>query len=346
MTRGLRRLVGLVGLVGLVRLVRQVRQVRLVRLGETLPLLQVGVLVIVFVVAAVTISGFLDHSSLFSVLVLASFLGIAAAGQTLVILIGGLDLSVASVISAANLVAPVLMARGWSAGAAIAVVAAMGAAVGAVNGFVVHRFAVNSLIVTLATGGIVYGIALAATQNGQATGSIPPWLSRFASPIGRTLGVGIPPVVVTWAVIAVVLGVLLARSAPGRRLYATGANQRAADLAGISTRRVWLGAFATSGAAAALTGVLLAGFVSSSSVGVGSPYLFTSLAAVVVGGTSLIGARGDYWRTVLGALILTLIATVLVGHGASQAVEEAVYGFLILVFVGVYGRERRVRDQV
>jgi ribose transport system permease protein len=316
------------------------------QIAEAIPLLQIAVLIVVFLVAALTIDGFLDRSSLYSVLVLASFLGVAAAGQTLVILIGGLDLSVASVISAANLVTPVLIAKGWGLGPAIACVIGMGAILGAINGFIIRRFSVTALIVTLASGGIVYGLALAATADGQATGAVPAWLSSFSSPIGHTLGIAIPPVVVAWAVLAVVLGVLLKRSATGRRLYATGANQRAADLAGIRTLRVWIGAFAVSGAAAAATGVLLAGFVSSSSVGVGSPYLFTSLAAVVVGGTSLIGARGDYWRTVLGALILTLITTVLVGHGAGQAVEEAVYGFLILVFVGVYGRERRVRDQV
>jgi ribose transport system permease protein len=321
-----------------------IRAVR--RIADAIPLLQIVVLIVVFLVTATTIDGFLDRSSLYSVLVLAAFLGVAAAGQTLVILIGGLDLSVASVISAANLVTPVLLAKGWGLGIAIVAVVAMGAMVGAINGFIVRRFAVTALIVTLASGGIVYGLALAATNDGQATGTIPRWLSSFSSPIGHTLGVGIPPVVVAWAVLALALGVLLKRSAIGRRLYATGANQRAADLAGIRTMRVWIGAFAVSGAAAAATGILLAGFVSSSSVGVGQPYLFTSLAAVVVGGTSLIGARGDYWRTVLGALILTLITTVLVGHGAGQAVEEAVYGFLILVFVGVYGRERRVRDQV
>jgi ribose transport system permease protein len=316
------------------------------RIADAIPVLQIAVLIIVFLVAALTIDGFLDRSSVYSVLVLASFLGVAAAGQTLVILIGGLDLSVASVISAANLVTPVLLAKGWGLGLAIAAVIAMGAIVGGINGFIVRRFGVTALIVTLASGGIVYGLALAATRDGQATGSVPPWLSSFSSPIGHTLGIGIPPVVVAWAVLAIVLGVLLKRSVTGRRLYATGSNLRAADLAGIRTLRVWIGAFAVSGATAAATGVLLAGFVSSASVGIGSPYLFTSLAAVVVGGTSLIGARGDYWRTVLGALILTLITTVLVGHGAGQAVEEAVYGFLILVFVGVYGRERRVRDQV
>jgi len=312
----------------------------------SVPIPQIAVLAVVFLVAAFTIDGFLDRSSLYSDLVLAAFLGVAATGQTLVILIGGLDLSVASVISAANLTLPVLVAKGWPAGLAILIVVLLGALVGAVNGFVIRRWRVNSLIVTLASGGIVYGLALAATNNGLATGVVPSWLSSFSSPIGHTFGIEIPGVIVAWAILAVILGILLGRAPVGGRGYSSGANQTAADLAGIRTLRVWVGCFAVSGAAAAATGVLLTGFVASASVGIGSPYLFTSLAAVVVGGTSLIGARGDYWRTVLGALILTLITTILVAHGAGEAVEEAAYGFLILLFVGVYGRERRIRDQV
>jgi ribose transport system permease protein len=324
---------------------RTARAQGLRRLVDGTPVLQLVVLIIVFIIAATTISGFLSKSSIYSVLVLAAFLGIAAAGQTLVILIGGLDLSVASIISAADLVAPVLMGAHWSPGIAIPVVIIGGAAIGALNGFIVRRWRVSPLIVTLAMGGIVYG-SRAGTDSGLKPGIMPEWLTRFSSPIGTTFGIGIPPVVIAWAVLAIVLGVVLHRTITGRRVYATGANQRAADLAGISTLRVWVGAFALSGAVAAATGVLLDGFISAASTGAGSPYMFTSLAAVVVGGTSLVGARGDYWRTVLGALILTLITTILIGHGAGEALEEAAYGFLILVFVGVYGRERRVRDQV
>ena len=142
------------------------------------------------------------------------------------------------------------------------------------------------------------------------------------------------------------LGIVLHRSVTGRHIYATGANQRAAELAGVRTIRVWIGAYALSGAAAAAVGLLLTGFVGSATVGIGDPYLFTSLAAVLVGGTSLVGARGDYWRTVLGALILTLITTVLVGHGAGVATQQIIVGLLILLFVALYGRDRRLRDRV
>jgi ribose transport system permease protein len=310
------------------------------------PALQLAALVALFAITAVSVSGFVTKASLYSDLVLASFLGIAAAGQTIVILIGGIDLSVPSMIGAANLVTPALCARGWAPGLVIGFVLTVGTLIGALNGYVVRRLRVSPLIVTLASGAIVLGGALARTKNGFAAGSVPGWLGRFSSPIGHTLGLGIPPVLVVWALIALGLGVVLHRSVTGHHIYATGANPRAAELAGVSTVRIWAGAFALSGASGAAVGILLTGFIGSSSVGIGDPYLFTSLAAVLVGGTSLVGARGDYWRTVLGALILTLVTTILVGHGAGVATQEIVFGILIMVFVGVYGRERRVRDRV
>jgi ribose transport system permease protein len=313
---------------------------------EGTPALQIAALLVLFAITAITVSGFVTKSSLYSDLVLASFLGIAAAGQTIVILIGGIDLSVPSMIGAANLVTPALEARGWGALTVICFVLGAGALIGGLNGYIIRGLRVSPLIVTLASGAIVYGGALAWTKNGFGAASVPGWLTRFSSPIGHTLGIGIPPVLVVWVVIAVILGVVLHRSVTGHHVYATGANERAAEFAGVRTVRVWAGAFALSGASGAAVGVLLTGFIGSSSVGIGNPYLFTSLAAVLVGGTSLVGARGDYWRTVLGALILTLITTLLVGHGAGVATQEIVFGVLIMVFVGLYGRERRVRDRV
>lgn len=310
------------------------------------PALQVLALVGLFAGAALTISGFLTKPSLYSTLVLASFLGLAAAGQTLVILIGGIDLSVPSLISAANLIIVLLSGKGWNFGLVILLVLAMCAVIGGLNGYLVHRLGTSPLIVTLATGAMTAGVALGLSNSGFVQGDVPGWLSRFSSPIGRTFGVGVPPVVVLWVVVALALGTVLRSTATGCRLYATGANERAAELAGVSTSRIRIGAFALSGLSAGLVGLLLTGFIGSAQVGIGDQYLFLSLTAVVVGGTSLVGARGDYWRTVLGALILTLITTLLIGHGAGYSSQEMLFGALILFFVGLYGRDRRVRDRV
>lgn len=316
------------------------------RILRTVPVLQIVTVIALFVITATSIDGFLTPTSVFATLVIASFLGLASTGQTIVILIGAIDLSVPAMISAGNLVSTLLSGKHWPFGLTIAFIIVCAAIVGTVNGFTIHRYKVPPLIVTLATGAMVTGATLGWTKGGQVSGQVPGWLSRFSSPIGKTFGIGIPPVVVLWAVVAVVIGVVLHLSVTGHRTYATGANEQAAELAGVKTTRVWIGAFVVSAVAASLVGVLLTGFTGAGQAGVGDPYLFLTIAAVLVGGTSLVGARGDYWRTVLGALILTLITTLLVGHGAGEATQEILLGGLILFFVGIYGRDQRVRDRV
>jgi ribose transport system permease protein len=150
---------------------------------------------------------------------------------------------------------------------------------------------------------------------------------------------------VIWAIVAVVLAIVLRRTIAGRRMYATGSNPVAAELALVRTRRVWVGAYAASALVAALLGVLIAGYAGSGNVTLGDPYLFEGLAAVIVGGTSF-GARGDYWRTVLGALVLTVLSTLLVGKGYSTADQQIIFGVLILIVVAGYGRDARLRDRV
>jgi ribose transport system permease protein len=316
------------------------------RILHDAPVLQIAAVGVLFIVVVTTISGFLTLTNVYSTLVLASFLGIAAVGQTVAILIGAIDLSVPAMISGANLVCTLLSGEHWPFALVLLFVVACAAVVGAVNGFTTHRFKIPPLIVTLATGAMVTGGTLGWTRGGQVSGQVPGWLTSFSSPIGKTLGIGIPPVIVLWFAVAVAISVVLHLTVTGQRIYATGANEPAAELAGVKTERVWIGAFMLSAIAAASVGVLLTGFTGTGEAGIGDPYLFMTIAAVLVGGTSLVGARGDYLRTVLGALILTLITTVLVGHGAGEDTQEILFGALILAFVGVYGREQRVRDRV
>jgi ribose transport system permease protein len=322
------------------------RESTLRRIARSSPILQVLSVIGLLLACGITISGFFSKSSLVTTLILASFLGIAAAGETLVILIGGIDLSVPSVISGANLVVTLLAGKHVSFALAVLFVLVCAAAIGLINGFVTHRFRAPPLIVTLATGAIVTGLTLGWTRGGQVSGSPPGWLTSFSAPIGTTLGVPIPAVIVLWAVVAAVLGVVLHLTVSGRRLYATGANERAAELAGVRTERVWVSSFMVSALASAVVGIVLVGFTGQGEAGVGNQYLFLALAAVLVGGTSLVGARGDYWRTVLGALIMTLVTTILIGHGAGEATQEILTGILILLFVSLYGREKRLRDRV
>jgi ribose transport system permease protein len=313
-------------------------------LQRTYPLAQGVALIAIYLYGVSSIPGFASRSSLYAMLVLASLLGLVAAGQTLVLLIGGIDFSVPAYIVAGATLTVQLTGKGWSFLPILALVIAIPAVFGSAAGWIAHRFRIFPLIVTLAMGSIVTGGTLVWSQ-GLVLGTAPAWLSRFTSPIGKTFGVSFPPIAVLWIVVALIIGVVLHRTVAGRWLYATGSNPRAADLALVRTRLVWVATFAFSAVIASVVGVLIAGFSGSGEQSIGDPYLFEGLTAVVIGGTAF-GARGDYWRTVLGTLILTLLTTVLVGKGASAADQQILSGVLILVVVAVYGREKRLRDRV
>ena len=310
------------------------------------PILQVVLLVGLFLFGSATLDGYNSQPSIRAMLTLASLLGIAALGQTLVVLLGGFDLSVPFIIGASNVMCAELTGgHGWSFVAAFAFIGGAALCVGAINGFVAHHFVIHPLIVTLATGSMVAGGVLAYTKA-KLTGSAPDFLTDFVSP-GRDFGpLPGPGVIWFWAALAVVVLVVTLRTTVGRRLYATGANQRAARLALVSTTRVWTGTFAVSAFFSAVAGTLLVGFSGTGLFNIGDPYLFTSIASVVIGGTSLLGARGDYLRTVLGALILIQTTTILAGRDYDAPTQQVILGVLIVLFVATYARESHVRTRI
>ena len=309
------------------------------------PVAQVVALIVVFIYGAITLPGLGSWTAIRSILVLAALVGLASGGQTLLILIGGFDLGVSGFIVAGALTVTALRsAYHLSFGVALLLAIVGSGLLGGAAGYICHRFAINPLVVTLAMGTLAIGI-VAVLNGGLVNGNSPPWLSDLAEPATRTFGLSIPPSIVIWAVVLVLFAILLHRTRLGRSLLATGANSRAADYALISTRRVWTATFAFSAIASALVGLLIGGFAGTISDGLGDPYLFQSVVAVIVGGT-VFGGPGDYTRTCVGALFLTVLTTVLVGHGASPAVEEIVYGLIILAAIAVYGRQRRLRDRL
>jgi ribose transport system permease protein len=309
------------------------------------PVIQVVALVALFVYGSSTIDGFSAETSIDSMLILAALLGLAALGQTLVLILGGLDLSIPGhIVMGAIVVSQLYGTYHWNAALAIGFVVVIAAVLGAASGWICHRWRIQPLIVTLGIGAMSAGGALAWT-SGRLTGSAPPFLPDLTTATGTTFGLHVPPIVAIWLGVAIVAAVFLHRTVPGRKLYATGANPRAAGLARISTKRVWVLVFLTSAVLSALVGVLLAGFAGADQT-VGDPYLFSGLTAVIVGGTTFMGARGDYTHTVVGALILTVLTTILVGKGYDQADQQIIFGALILLVVAGYGRDRRLRDRV
>lgn len=315
------------------------------RLQARYPVFQLLALTLVFLYGVLTIDGFGSVSSIYAMLVLAAILGVAAAGQTLVILVGGIDLSVASwVVAGASMTIELYGKLRWPFAFTLAAIVVAAAAAGALAGYLSSRLRLQPLIVTLAVGSCVAGGILASIGT-YVNGLPPAWLQQAASPAGRTFDLPLPPVVLFWAALALGLSVFLHLTPAGRRLYATGSNPRAAEVALVRTRRVWTGAFAASAVFAALAGVLIAGFSGASDASLGDSYLWLGLTAVIVGGTTF-GARGDYLRTALGCLFLTGLSTVMIGRGLSVDDQQIVNGLLILLVVGFYARERRLSDRI
>jgi ribose transport system permease protein len=309
------------------------------------PIFQVVALIAIFIYGAISLPGLGSWTSIRSILVLSALVGLASGGQTLLILIGGFDLGVSGFIVAGALCVTALTGVYHISFGVALVFAIVGAGLlGGMAGYICHRFAINPLVITLAVGTLAVGIV--AVQNGGLVDSnAPQWLDTFTEPVTRTFGLPVPPTIAIWALVLVAFAILLHRTRLGRSLFATGANSRAADYALINTRRVWTVTFAFSAIASVLVGVLIGGFAGSIDSALGDPYLFQSVVAVIVGGT-VFGGPGDYTRTCVGALFLTVLTTVLVGHGASPADEEIIYGVIILAAIAVYGRQRRLRDRM
>lgn len=310
-----------------------------------LPTLQVVALLALIVWAVVRIPAITAPIAVVSILVLAALLGIASLGQTLVVILGGLDLAVPGYITVGAFAAANLAgAAKWPLPLAVGTAVVICGAVGAFVGFICHRLKINTLVVTLGAGAALTGGVL-YVSGGQFISAPPDQIRQLAGVTSTTFGIPLPPVIVMWIIAAILMAIFLTRTPAGRRLYATGGNPRAATLALVKTGRVWVGVFAFSGIIGGLAGVLIAGFSSGATGVIGDPYLFTGLAAVVVGGTTFGSIRGDYTRTVLGALILTILSTVLIGEGFREGQSRILYGIIILAVVAIYGREGRLRDR-
>jgi ribose transport system permease protein len=297
------------------------------------------------VLGSILIDGYSSEFTVRSMLVLASLLGVASIGQTLVVLIGGIDLSTPFVIGFANVVAAQLYGDGMNFVLVCVTVGVLALVIGAVNGALSSTLAIHPLIVTLGVGTAIQGAVLLWTA-GFPAGSAPETVTKFVSIGGHAGPLPVPWLVPSFLVVIAIMNVVLARTPFGRRLYAVGSNPRAAPYALISPRAVWTTTYALSALFAAAAGVLLLGFTGSAYGDVGQPYLFQTIAAVVIGGTTLVGGQGGLIGTAAGALVLIEINTLLIGLGLSPAMVEAALGVLIVALVSLYGREPHVRATI
>ncbi|XPP27538.1 MAG: ABC transporter permease [Leucobacter sp.] len=308
-------------------------------------------LLAVLVIGAFTVSGFLSAPSIRSMLLLGAFLGLASVGQTLVALLGGLDLSIPYVISAANVVTLYFISQGLPSFLSIVLVLALGTVIGIINGLISLKLQNQAIIVSLGVGFATIGLtqiitSVGVTNDGGTEGVVPGWLANIASINGTTFGIPIPPIVVIWILLSVALVIVMRSTWFGRSIYALGGNRSAARLMRISEGRRWVMVYALSGLFSAMTGVALLGFTGGAFVRVGDPYLFLTVAAVAVGGTSLLGGRGGYGSTIIGVLVLTALTSLLLGLGLNNNAQQFVLGLLIVPIVAIYARNAHIRQQI
>jgi ribose transport system permease protein len=291
-----------------------------------------------FIALSATSSSFLTKVNLLNILDQQAATLIIAAAGTLVLVAGGIDLSVGAVYSLAGVTAA-HFAQHTSPVIAIALGIAVGLAVGLLNGLVVTRLRINALIATLAMSFVVSGLATLVTHGNLIVLFEHPEFGDLARTQILTVKTSV------WIALGavVVIGVLLARTTAGRYMYAAGGNAEAARLAGVRVDAIRVLTFVVSGCAAGLAGVIDASRVLSAQASSGDTLAFTVLAGVVVGGTSILGGDGAVWRTVLGVLFIALIGNGYDLLGLDPLYEQITLGVILLLAVAAdaWARQRR-----
>ncbi len=316
-----------------------------VRLAEQPTIVLAGVFVVLYAITAWQDDSLLREAGIRSILLLACPLAIFAACQTLCMLTGGIDLSIAMTANLAAYVAATESGRGTVP--ALAFAFGVGLAVGLVNGLAIGVFRVNPLIMTLGMASVLLGIVTVGLRG---------WLSGSTNVLDvvRDIGSGtlwgpLPKNLIVWGIVAVVLVLGLRSSGLGRMIYAVGDNPIACRLAGVRVWQVLLAVYVMSGLLAATAGLLFSGATGSVGVDQTNSYLLPAVAATVIGGTSILGGTGGYSGTILGALILTVLNRLLLRLDVSEAFKQMLYGVIVLALAWLYvrltGQKSRTGEQ-
>lgn len=285
---------------------------------------------------------FLTLNYLLQQLQIASFLGVIAAGAMVVILLGHIDLSIPWTLTIGAMTATAVAANvPFGNAAAIAAAIAVGALVGVVNGLGTAALRVPSMIFTLGVNAVLNGIVVLYTGGFAPRNAATHFMSWLS--VGRTV-LDIPNVVFVWLLISVIVAFLLKRAPLGRYIYATGNSEASVYLSGINTRTIVIVAFVISGICNCLGGVLLAGYAGQAYQAMGNSYLLPTIAAVVLGGTNILGGRGSYLGTVAGVMLITLLGSMLSVMQIDEAGRQIAYGAAIILMLLAYGRSPKARE--
>jgi ribose/xylose/arabinose/galactoside ABC-type transport system permease subunit len=294
------------------------------------------VLLVLIVITTILSPAFLTGKNISNMLLQAAPLGIVVIGQVMVILVRGLDLSVASVMATAAVVATSFSGQDSDALPVFLVAMSIGIATGLLNGILITKRNVSPFLATLATMTLLQGLRFAYTQ-GAPSGNVPP--------IYRVLGsqtfYGVPYNMMILLVLAVVFSALLHKSTYGRRVYLTGGNPVMARLVGINADRITIASYVISGGLAALAGLIYSGFVGIVDNWVGRGFELDSIVAAVMGGVALSGGRGSILGGLLGAVILVVVFNAVLMIGFPVQFQIIIKGLVIIVAAAVYVRSAR-----
>ncbi len=302
--------------------------------------------VVLMILGGLLVPGFLAFKHIMTVIQASCFLGIITLGQCIVIISGkeGLDLSVGGIFVLGIVISAAIM-NGVNANIPLAVVAVLAAGflLGLVNGFGVSYLSISPLIMTLAWGTAVGGIALFTTQ-GVHIGKAAPLLETVG--LGAlTFAVGgvkiiIPWLVIIWIVLIVVAQLVLTRTTAGKVLYGIGANNRAAALSGVRTKVFRMMVYGVSGALSSTAGMLMLGYVGQPNINLGSTYVLPSAVAAIIGGISLSGGGGSYLGAVAGAIFLTTLDSILATLQFGEGGRQVIIGIVLLLLLLSYTRKK------
>ena len=298
-----------------------------------------GAAILLFVIGNLLRPGFASLDSVEAVLVVASFVGLVAAGQTFVILIGGIDLSVPWILNAASiLLVTSSLGENVRAPYALLLTLGMGAFAGMVNGVGIAFLGVPAVVMTLAMNGIMQGLTL-GLSGGLTCDACASYAPPLIQQVVHDRLLGIPTELYLWLAVILLVTFVLSFTVFGRTTYAVGTNPRASYLAGLNVSAITVTLYALSGLFSALAGIMLVGFGGQASLGMGDPYLFQSIAAVVIGGVYILGGRGHYVGAAAGAVTLVTLVSVLLTMNMPDYGRSITYGVIILLLLLLYGRE-------
>lgn len=289
----------------------------------------IGLLVIIIIISILS-PNFLSLNNILNVLRQVSINALIAFGMTFVILTGGIDLSVGSILALTGAVTAGLMSSGVDPILAMMVGLLLGATLGAINGLIIAKGKVAPFIATLATMTIYRGVTLVYTEGRPISGLGDSVTFQL---LGKGYFLGLPIPVVTMIISFIVLYFILKKTTFGRRVYAVGGNEEASILSGINADRIKIYVYALTGLLAALAALILTSRLNSAQPTAGNMFELDAIAAVVLGGTSLTGGRGWIVGTLIGALIIGVLNNGLNLIGVSSFFQQVVKGAVILLAV-------------